>query len=112
METSNSNSETGYDKYLEEKFILKLLCSNPIHVFQLILASKIIVEDVLPVLMESPSREIIHNPIAIITFQEKIFEISIVVRHSVLQVFTTQTKKSMGFVTFVFQVCIKQIRII
>ena len=59
METSDSNVEKGYDKYLEEKFILKLLCSNPIHVFQLILASKIIVEDVLPVLMESPSREII-----------------------------------------------------
>jgi hypothetical protein len=58
---SHSNSKPGFNKNQEEEFIWKLLCSNPIHVFQLILASKMIVEDILPVLNESPSREIMSS---------------------------------------------------
>ena len=41
-------SNKDCNKHRKEKVILKRLCSNPIHVFQLILASHLIVHNILP----------------------------------------------------------------
>merc|ERR1719219_1214664 len=41
-------SARGYNKNQEEELIMKNLCSNPIHVFQLMLSAQIFVRDIQP----------------------------------------------------------------
>ena len=53
--------DLGYNKNQEKEIVWSHLCSNPVHVFQLISISRLIVEEILPNFSEWPPCKYVVN---------------------------------------------------